>query len=751
MSSIKEKLVKKKTFTKYLISYMLVFILPILLILFHFYPETTKIIKKEAQGSEAVLLSQINDYVSIQVDSLFNCASAIHLSRDITSNLFFTSNEFNTLLIMQELKKITGTNPFIERAFLYSASNGKFYSHTGTISEDEFGKHGSSFYYENWKQEDIINLLNQTRNLVIRPSEKVILPYGNSINAVTFIIPIPLGSSLPYSVLMIVVEEKSFFSFMKNEFETHNGNIIILDSNNVPIVKKEDAEYLYTDEFISLLEDFDTDGFMQSKLLGTDYIISVLKSDSPAFKYVSLTPVNDLLKELNISKRNTLFFVFIIVAAGFVLIIFAMIINYRPINIIKKHILSRAVEGLGSTDDFQLIQQAILKLQNENKELVNRILLNKNIISEYFLIQFINGNIDNEDNFIENAAEYGIILKDKVCCFTFYAMDRNTLQLLNGFNEMLKLNSDLSAGYLIKGMRQEDFILILTFDSEKDIKRYYEMLYNMISQTSGNIKIGIGTIEDLLDVNKAYILSLVALENAIIEDDVSVLFYDEINLEQNDDLIFFFDNIKTLEIAIYRNDLKQMRFSMDNIIKLIKTRIRNVFRLRTVYITAHNLFIKELKKYGVERKFIYDVHEMKGFDVEYAVMSLEELYRLLSGKIGMNKDCYDRGLPDISEIILYLEDNYSDCNLSLQYLACKYNTTYSNFSHYFKKNTKENFSTYLERIRMRHAKELLKTNISIDKIASVVGYTNANSFNRAFKRQEATTPGEYRKIQIENR
>src|SRR5690606_33229350 len=108
----------------------------------------------------------------------------------------------------------------------------------------------------------------------------------------------------------------------------------------------------------------------------------------------------------------------IIVAAGFVLIIFAMIINYRPINIIKKHILSRAVEGLGSTDDFQLIQQAILKLQNENKELVNRILLNKNIISEYFLIQFINGNIDNEDNFIENAAEYGIILKDKVCCFT---------------------------------------------------------------------------------------------------------------------------------------------------------------------------------------------------------------------------------------------------------------------------------------------------------------------------------------------
>lgn len=751
MRSIKEKLIKKKTFIKYLISYMLVFILPILLILFHFYPETTKIIKKEAQNSETVLLSQINDYVSIQVDSLFNCASAIHLSRDITSNLFFKGSEFNTLLIMEELKKIAGTNPFIERAFLYSASNGKFYSHTGTISEEEFGKHGSYFYYENWQQKDIINLINQTSNLVIRPSEKVILPYGNSINAVTFIIPIPLGSSLPYSVLMIVVEEKSFFSFMKNEFETHNGNIIILDSNNVPIVKKENAEYLYTEDFISLLENFDTDGFMQTKLLGVDYIISVLKSDSPAFTYVSLTPVDALLEELNITKRNTLFLVFIIVATGLILIAFAMIINYRPINIIKKHILSRSEEWLSNTDDFQLIQQVIMKLQNENKELVNRILLNKNIVSEYFLIQFINGNIDNEKGFVEYADEYGIILKDKVCCFAFYAMDRNTLQLLNGFNEMLKLNSDLSAGYLIKGMRQEDFILILTFDSEKDIKRYYEMLYKMISQTSGNIKIGIGTIEDVQDANKAYILSLVALENAIIEDDVAVLFYDEINLEQNDNLMIFFDYIKTLEIAIYRNDLKQMRFSMDNIIRLIRTGIKNVFRLKTVYITAYNLFIKELKKYGVDRNFIYDVHEMKNFDVEYAVTCLEDLYRLLSERIGMNKDSCDRGLPDISEIILYLEDNYSDCNLSLQYMACKHNTTYSNFSHYFKKNTKENFSTYLERIRMRHAKELLRSDMPIDKIALVVGYTNSNSFNRAFKRQEGTTPGEFRKIHAGNK
>ena len=195
-----------------------------------------------------------------------------------------------------------------------------------------------------------------------------------------------------------------------------------------------------------------------------------MKSDSPSFTYVSLTPVEELLSELNKTKIDTLFLVFLIVAVCLIIICLSMRLNYRPINIIKKHILSKISEEQDSIDDFQLIHQAILNLQNENKELVNRILLNKNIVSEYFLIQFVNGNIDNRANLIDKARDYNIILKEKVCCLTFYAVDRNTLQLLNGFNELLKMNSDLSSGYLIKGIRHEDFILILTFDEEDDIK-----------------------------------------------------------------------------------------------------------------------------------------------------------------------------------------------------------------------------------------------------------------------------------------
>ncbi len=56
---------------------------------------------------------------------------------------------------------------------------------------------------------------------------------------------------------------------------------------------------------------------------------------------------------------------------------------------------------------------------------------------------------------------------------------------------------------------------------------------------------------------------------------------------------------------------------------------------------------------------------------------------------------------------------------------------------------------YLVDIRMEHAKYLLEQNAaSVAEISSKVGYPNANSFTRAFKRRESITPTAYRRNQV---
>lgn len=63
----------------------------------------------------------------------------------------------------------------------------------------------------------------------------------------------------------------------------------------------------------------------------------------------------------------------------------------------------------------------------------------------------------------------------------------------------------------------------------------------------------------------------------------------------------------------------------------------------------------------------------------------------------------------------------------------------------FKKETGQTLYRYITGVRIEHAKHLLETTSeTINAIALSIGYPNANSFSRAFKRCEKMTPQEYR-------
>ena len=67
------------------------------------------------------------------------------------------------------------------------------------------------------------------------------------------------------------------------------------------------------------------------------------------------------------------------------------------------------------------------------------------------------------------------------------------------------------------------------------------------------------------------------------------------------------------------------------------------------------------------------------------------------------------------------------------------------FSKLFKKKTGKNFIEYLTQIRMEHAKILLRnSSMSMKEICMEVGYSDANYFSRAFKKNVGLSPTEYK-------
>lgn len=92
-------------------------------------------------------------------------------------------------------------------------------------------------------------------------------------------------------------------------------------------------------------------------------------------------------------------------------------------------------------------------------------------------------------------------------------------------------------------------------------------------------------------------------------------------------------------------------------------------------------------------------------------------------------------------LLAFLHTHFMDNEMSLTMLSLQFDRTESYLSARLKALLGENFFTYLERLRIDRAKELLRTQSeSVAVVGEQVGYSSASAFGRAFKRVTGCTP-----------
>lgn len=126
-------------------------------------------------------------------------------------------------------------------------------------------------------------------------------------------------------------------------------------------------------------------------------------------------------------------------------------------------------------------------------------------------------------------------------------------------------------------------------------------------------------------------------------------------------------------------------------------------------------------------------------------------YQILSDIALRLTSLYEPKQQEGNKLILtiqeYIRANYVDSSLCLNKISNEFGISESYFSYLFKAETKINFSEYLEQLRMEQALVLLQTtSIPVSNLYMEVGYNNANSFRRAFKKVHGVSPKTIRDV-----
>ena len=137
-----------------------------------------------------------------------------------------------------------------------------------------------------------------------------------------------------------------------------------------------------------------------------------------------------------------------------------------------------------------------------------------------------------------------------------------------------------------------------------------------------------------------------------------------------------------------------------------------------------------------------------------ATTSIRELREQISDIFSVISRQYEQARTvDTSEkletIITYINNNFTDPNLTVSSISYLFDINISYLSRMFKKGKGIGMLDYIHQLRIGEAKKLLiGTSLSIREIAEQVGYSNDIGIIRAFKRYECLTPGKFRENSI---
>jgi two-component system response regulator YesN len=294
----------------------------------------------------------------------------------------------------------------------------------------------------------------------------------------------------------------------------------------------------------------------------------------------------------------------------------------------------------------------------------------------------------------------------------------------------------------------EDLILIMKGNTPEYLEEERDVLLDLIKQeikkTRYQLTFGIGASKKrIADIYQSFIEALVSIQNST----------DGNNAGSSQ--------------AMDRSELLKIdKFAVENYLKFgVKEGFDEFFNAYTRPLGDITLKSRLIKNYIFVDVIVGTARLIKewGGDIEQVVPELNSIETILTNiqtiehlreqvhKILVNalsfRDSQTNShyLGIIHQAKEYIDLHYTEPNLTLNEVATHVNLSASHFSMVFSQETSQTFRDYLTEIRIKRAKELLRTtSLGSADISYHVGYSDPHYFSHVFKKNTGLSPTEFR-------
>ncbi len=756
-----------KVYIRLIITYLVVFLIPVLVNIL-----ILEEISESAQDNIYQIVSTNLDHTRDIINNNFQEINTIVENLSANSTILYIATqmgerekriEISKLRSAQDYMSAMRIQTFVEEYYLI------FHESNMIISPDHIYLNAESswpfFQYSDLEWKDWEKMMKESYSKHIFPEARTMQNKKNR-DMILYV-----QSLITYSGtkgnFVFPIRSESIKALLKDTYVANEGWAYLVDAAGGTVLSMPSKQ----GEFELVPEEYLENGknIQEVRMNGRDVAIIKSVSQKMGLTFVAVLPKEYITSQINEAQKSTVRMTIAVLVVGIGSILALSWYRGRAINRVLQLLfnISAADERMPKGDEMVYISNSLQQLIERNTDLKENIRRQEPITRGLLLERLLHSSESGNDKSLE---EYGIYLARRKLLVIAFWFGENTSEeigdhaseftvykqiLQKGLDTILPgekymCDTDINAGAILCALEEVPPGEDPPWSKDAALDRM-EKLVNIFWKEYGiPVRMGVSNLcQDLTQISKTYDQVYEMLQYGAASGR-KVLFHEDY-LGSREYYYFPVPLEERLVNAVRTGNEENMHAQLTEIYRI------NVLE-RSISPSMMHFLVNDLQctvfkalhglndHIEIEEGEIYRQLEQlnRENDILLRFNRINNIFKYICEKVSKeNQVSTGRQRQNIED---YIKKNYHSSDMSLTKIADDFGFASTYFSKIFKELFQENFSAYLEKVRIEQVCILLKGNDTLERIAEQTGYNSVYVMRTAFKRMKGMTPNDFRKM-----